>query len=140
MVKVDDFWKIVCEDNNYRFFTGIAFKEFELLYNTMNKDFMYYVPAGSPINAYGIAKGVSVAGGKSAVFLKNTELINILSYVNNDILCDLGKVLIITNYIKDDDLKKIINILNIGCFSFKDAIKNNFNFDSDSIVMVEGLV
>jgi len=70
MEKVSDFWKVLCLDFKYGFFTGVPFTEFKLLFNTMRPEFLHYVPTTNEISAVGLATGYFLTGYKSAVLLQ----------------------------------------------------------------------
>lgn len=70
MEKVNVFWDTLCLKFKYNFFTGIPFKEFMLLFNTMKSDFLHYIPAVNEVTALGVATGYSLSGQKSVLLLK----------------------------------------------------------------------
>lgn len=69
MVKAKDFWDILCNEFDYRFFSGVAHSEFKSLYNTMDSKIMHYVPAANESIALGLASGANIAGYKSCIIV-----------------------------------------------------------------------
>ena len=69
MVKAKDFFKVLCEDLNYRFFSGVPCSGLSLLHKNIKDSFMLYVPAINEATALGLATGALVSGMGSGVFL-----------------------------------------------------------------------
>ena len=85
MVKVNEFWEVVCDKLEYKFFSGVACAGFDSLYKKMDPAKMHYVPAVDERTAIGIVTGTSFAGIKSALFtsLKGVhEFFPISSFLN----------------------------------------------------------
>lgn len=78
-MKAKDFYDLMCNKLNYRFFSGMPFKEVKFLFLGMSPDFMHYVPATKPDSALGMAYGVRAAGFKSCVIL-DRECVDGLSF------------------------------------------------------------
>jgi len=74
MVKAKEFWKVLCEDFNYRFFSGVAHSGFKVLYKAMTGDIMHYVPATDEIIALGLVSGAYISGHKGAIII-NTKFV-----------------------------------------------------------------
>jgi sulfopyruvate decarboxylase TPP-binding subunit len=68
------FFKELCEDYDYRFFTGIPFKDFKNFYANMNPDLMHYIPAANELIALRLAAGSWLSGIKSAVVLEPSKV------------------------------------------------------------------
>jgi sulfopyruvate decarboxylase TPP-binding subunit len=77
MVKAKEFWEYLCEELDYRFFTGVPCKGLKSLYDEMNPDFLHYVPAVNERVAIGMACGASLAGIKSGVLI-NADNIHVI--------------------------------------------------------------
>lgn len=94
MVKAKDFWMKICEEMDYRFFTGIPYKEAADLYKYMDSNIMHYIPAASEDIAVKMATGTWISGFKSAVILEAEKLkrVNLNFNTSNNI-----PVLFITN-------------------------------------------
>ena len=82
MVKVKDLFSCLCDDLNYRFFSGVAFKELESLFKFMTPEFLHYVPAINENTAFGLVCGASLAGIKSCLVLDLKLKENIYSNFN----------------------------------------------------------
>jgi len=74
MVKAKEFWDYLCNGLDYRFFTGVPCNGLKPLYNTMNPDFLHYVPAVNERVAVGMASGASLSGVKSGVLISATNI------------------------------------------------------------------
>lgn len=112
MLKAKEFWKHLCEDLNYRFFTGVPFKEATSIYGSMNVDIMHYIPAANEYIAVKLAAGALISGFNSAVLLDSKLIDKIdLSFHNKYGL----PILFISNFkpaskslIVSDDIDKIV--------------------------------
>lgn len=82
MLEAKDFWHELCEEFDYRFFSGIPFLAAEELYINMNAKMMHYVPAANEHIALKLASGAWTAGFKSAVILP-ARLVNNLNFEFN---------------------------------------------------------
>jgi hypothetical protein len=82
MVKVKELFTCLCDDLNYRFFSGMAFKELESLFRFMTPEFLHYVPAINENTAFGLVCGASLAGQKSCLILDLKLKENIYSNFN----------------------------------------------------------
>jgi len=80
MVKAKEFWDYLCNELDYRFFSGVPCEGLKPLYDTMNIDFMYYVPAVNENVALGMSSGAQLAGTKSAILI---DINNIYSLYNS---------------------------------------------------------
>jgi sulfopyruvate decarboxylase TPP-binding subunit len=69
MVKAKDFFKVLCEDLNYRFFSGVACSGLAPLFKNMDPSFLHYVPAVNEVTALGLACGASIAGLNSCIIM-----------------------------------------------------------------------
>lgn len=74
MVKAEEFWKYLCEELNYRFFSGVVHSDIAPLYKGMDANIMHYIPAATEKIAFGMASGV-FAGGFKGGALMNLNLI-----------------------------------------------------------------
>lgn len=64
-----EFWRYLCEDLGYRFFSGTACKGLKPLYDNMDSRIMHYVPAVNERIALGIASGVALSGDKCGLLI-----------------------------------------------------------------------
>jgi len=69
MVKAKEFWNFLCEDMDYRLFSGVPCLGLKSLYDKMSIDFMHYIPAVNEHAAFGIALGSTTAGVKTGVLV-----------------------------------------------------------------------
>lgn len=69
MVKAKEFFKVLCEDLNYRFFSGVVCDGLSVLYKGMNESFMFYVPAVNETIALGVSAGAAISGLGAGIFL-----------------------------------------------------------------------
>lgn len=67
MVKAIDFWKYLCNELNYKFFSGVPCSELQHLYSKMSSEFMHYIPAIDIKISIGLSNGATMSGSKSAV-------------------------------------------------------------------------
>lgn len=81
MIKIKNFWNYLCNDLNYRFFSGKPCLGFKSLYKTMSPETMHYIPAANSTTAVGLVSGASLSGHKGAVLLDAHGLYDILSII-----------------------------------------------------------
>ena len=72
-----DLWKRLCEDFDYRFFSGVPFKEAEYLYSSMDPKIMHYIPASNKDISVNLCSGVWLSGLKSGVILSPKNVIDV---------------------------------------------------------------
>ena len=141
MVKAKDFWNILCEEFNYRFFSGIPSVGLDKIYNKMNSGIMHYIPAASSSIALGLVNGVRVAGIKSALLLSTDDILKLDFSFNID--CGVP-VFIISDYnVVNEELSDKFYLTNlsddlVGCItSIEDkglgAYRNSILFIGDGI-------
>lgn len=83
MVKAKDFWKLICEDLDYRFFSGVACEGLLPLLKTMSSDFMHYVPAANERIALNMSSGAYMGGFKGGVLISGRFLTDLISTLND---------------------------------------------------------
>lgn len=69
MVKAQEFWNFLCEECDYRIFSGVACKGLLSLYKTMSSEFMHYIPAANEKIALGIVSGACMGGFKGGILM-----------------------------------------------------------------------
>lgn len=74
MAKELDFWKHLCDDLEYRFFTGIPFEAVGNIYDSMDSKRMHYVPAANEHLAVKLSSGAWLSGFKSAIILESSKI------------------------------------------------------------------
>lgn len=77
MVKAEEFWEYLCNELDYRFFTGVPCEGLKPLYDKMSPDFLHYVPAVNEKVALGMASGASLSGVKSGVLINVNNIYTI---------------------------------------------------------------
>ncbi len=83
MIKAKDFWDYVCNELDYRFFSGVPCKGFKPLYDKMNPEFMHYIPAVNEQVALGMANGANLAGIKSGILIDLDNIYVIYNWLFN---------------------------------------------------------
>ena len=138
MVKAKDFWKFICDNLDYRFFSGVACEGLAPLYKSMNADFMHYVPAVNERIALGLVAGARMGGLKGCVLMDSRFIYDMDSFINFS--ADYKIPLLIIGYINDGDT--IINynfpVAYIIDDSFEEEIKRVANRSEED--RVPGLV
>jgi sulfopyruvate decarboxylase TPP-binding subunit len=110
MVKAKDFFKVVCEELNFRFFSGVRCEGLAPLYKAMDESFMAYTPAINEITALGLCAGASISGLGSAMLFDmklKENFYSIFSFVINNKL----PILLIGYSEKKDDFKYDIPVM-----------------------------
>ena len=69
MIKAKEFWDVICNTFDYRFFSGIPCSDFDKLYKTMSSNFMHYIPAANEMVGLNLVNGVRLAGLNSALLI-----------------------------------------------------------------------
>lgn len=85
MLKAKDFWKYICEDFNYRLFSGVPCISLKPLYDTMNSKFMHYMPATNDIDALSLINGARLSDTKGAILINSNKVFDIynsIQYLN----------------------------------------------------------
>ncbi len=83
MIKVKEFWEFLCNDLNYRFFSGVPCEGLYPLYNIMDSRMMHYVPAVNERTALGVVSGVRYTGMKGGVLMQASNALKIVDLVLN---------------------------------------------------------
>lgn len=79
MVKAKDFWEYLCNELDYRFFSGVPCEGLKPLYDNMSPEFMHYIPAVNEKTALGLVNGARLAGTKSAVLMHGDNIIDVIN-------------------------------------------------------------
>lgn len=108
MEKASKFWSYLCDELNYRFFTGVACAGFKSIFDAMDSKVMHYVPAINERVALGIATGVSLAGHKSGLLIDA----NNYSYLKEEL--------------KFNDIHKIPVLIIASSSDFIDNLNENY--------------
>ncbi len=68
-MKVYKFWNALCVEAGYRFFSGVSVVDLKVLHESMNPDFLHFVPALNESTALGLTSGVKLAGTTGGVIM-----------------------------------------------------------------------
>jgi len=79
MVEAKEFINYLCNELEFRFFSGVPCVELQLLYNEMNSNMMHYIPAVTETIAVGISSGVWIANTKSCVLMNSQKIDSVKS-------------------------------------------------------------
>ena len=122
MVKAKDFWDCLCNELDYRFFSGVICKDFIPLYDEMSAEFMHYIPAANERIALGMAAGARLVNLKSGILIDHKNI-----YVLYDWLFNFNKVykvpVLIITYKEDKAKLKITDFPKLELNSSKDFNK-----------------
>jgi sulfopyruvate decarboxylase TPP-binding subunit len=119
MVKAKDFFNALCEELNYRFFSGVACKGLAPLYKAMDESFMVYTPAINELTALGLCAGASISGLGSCMLFDMRFKEDIYSNFNF-LLINKLPIILIGYSEKKEDFKYDIPIV-----YFKDIVDLN---------------
>jgi len=74
MVKAKEFWDLICDKMDYRFFSGIPIATFKAVYDAMDPEVMHYVPAANEQIALNASFGAYLSGFKSVTILPSYKI------------------------------------------------------------------
>ena len=134
MIKVKDFWNYLCNDLEYRFFSGVPHIVFKSLYKKMNKSFLHYIPAVNAETAVGLVNGVRLTGMKSAVIIGLRELETCLHTIRQFNL-EYNLPLVILSNKEEGDFKDLADFLFNNTVNVVD-LSDNFTTDLDSVTNI----
>lgn len=121
-MKVKEFWELLCEELDYRFFTGVPSLELKGIYDKMSSKLMYYVPATRENVALGMANGVALSGIYSAVFIDADRAHNLMDWLNSFNLEYKVPILIIASEREENSIaKKLFSMYKIPYRTLKNA-------------------
>jgi hypothetical protein len=115
MAKDLEFWLTICEEYNYRFFSGVPCAELAPLYAGMQSNIMHYIPAANENIALNLAAGSRISGYNSGILI-GPSLIEKLDFTVLDTFS--VPVLIITTVSNkkglyaNNNLDEVINYMN----------------------------
>ena len=119
MIKAKDFLNYVCNNLDYRSFTGYPQKEFISLYNNMDSSFMHYIPTVRNDIAFSLALGTSLCGVKSIVIANGSKFLEDYEKLKNTVFSHKVPFLILL--FNDCNIKK----LPMKTFKLGDAFESN---------------
>ncbi len=107
MVRAKDFLNVLCEECDYRFFSGVACSGLSPIYDKMSSRFMHYIPAVNECVAYGLVSGSVLAGAKSVLLIEGSQMFSIKGYMESvGVLYKLPCIIITYELGKDEDYWK----------------------------------
>ena len=74
-MKIKEFWNTVCEEMEFRFFTGEPSENFKIFFETMKPSMLHYIPSINYKIALGLVSGAYLSGIRSALFIETDHLI-----------------------------------------------------------------
>lgn len=83
MIKAKDFLYYICEECNYRFFSGTPVDALVKLNSHMSTELLHYMPTVSTKNALGLSLGVSLTGFSSVVMLDIKDIPLLYNYIRD---------------------------------------------------------
>lgn len=118
MVKAKDFIDYLCEDLEYRFFSGVACREFKSIYDSMTPEKMHYIPANTEKTALNLANGVSFTGFKSCILIKASKLFDLVNDLNNfNIEYNLPILILAQDNINNQQKKILAEVIDFESFN-----------------------
>lgn len=90
MEKAKIFWQFLCNEMEYRGFSGVPCNGLKSLYAKMDSEFLHFIPATNENIALGIVAGMSISGIKSGILMRASNFCNIANYLN--LLSDKYKI------------------------------------------------
>lgn len=144
MMDTKGFWNYLCVDLGYRFFSGVPCKGLKQLYDTMDAEIMYYVPAVDERTALRIASGVALSGDKAGVLMHASYIENIRDTVRFN---DIYEVPILFIVYEDREVIAPYNVVRadvgLGNNTFEKVLKRVDNYinkyrKSKMLVITEG--
>jgi hypothetical protein len=129
MVKAKEFWNCLCDEFDYRFFSGVPCIGLKSLYDNMSSEFMHYIPAAREDIALGLVSGAFFGGANCGILVNIDSIMDLYRHINNfnfkynipflmviyndsnkTIPFKLSKVKLTDNFKRD--LKKVVNNIN----------------------------
>jgi len=123
MVKAKKFWNCLCEELDYRFFSGVACAGLSPLYKKMNKDIMHYVPAANERIALGLVSGAYIGGFKGGLLMDMKFKHDISTLLNFNLIYKIPFIIIGYSELKKDKLIYDFPTTVIVDDNFEDDIK-----------------
>ena len=123
MVKAKKFWDYLCEELDYRFFSGVACAGLSPLYKKMNKDIMHYVPAANERIALGLVSGAYIGGFKGGLLMDMKFKHDISTLLNFNLIYKIPFIIIGYSELKKDKLIYDFPTTVIVDDNFEDDIK-----------------
>lgn len=100
MIKAKDLWCFLCDEMEYRGFSGVSCIGLKPLHAKMSSDLLHFIPAANESIALGIVSGMSVSGIKSGILMRASNFCNIVNYLN--LLNDKYKISVLLILFEDE--------------------------------------
>lgn len=113
MEKAKTFWEFLCNEMDYRGFSGVPCGGLKSLYAKMDSEFLHFIPATNENIALGIVAGMSISGIKSGILMRASNFCNIVNYLN--LLNDKYKIPVLLILFEDEviQFKRFIKVPSI---------------------------
>lgn len=122
MVKAKEFLEFLCNELDYRFFSGVACAGFAPLYSNMSADIMHYVPATNERIAMAMVAGAHVSGFKGAILMSSKLCPDLARLVADDLLG--GIPIIMLAYVDGEEPKLNCPTLKFKSKSWQEDLSN----------------
>ena len=83
MIKAKEFWEFLCNDLNYKFFTGVPCEGLYPLYDAMDSNMMHYVPTINERIALGLISGAKYTGVNGCILMCASNALKIVDPILN---------------------------------------------------------
>ncbi len=127
MVKAKDFWNYLCDDLNYRFFSGIPCKGLKPLYDKMDADKMFYIPATKESIALGMVCGSYFSGVKGGILLDINRIMSMTEPLLKYVIKVNIPLLIFLYGTRDEMFEKFLYISNLPVKSLTENYEGDLN-------------
>jgi hypothetical protein len=113
MEKAKVFWQFLCNEMEYRGFSGVSCNGLKPLYAKMDSEFLHFIPATNENIALGIVAGMNISGIKSGILMRTSNFCNIVNYLN--LLNDKYKIPVLLILFEDEviQFKRFTKVLSM---------------------------
>ena len=132
MIKAKDFWSYLCNDLEYRFFSGVPNIVFKSLYKKMNNSFLHYIPAVNSEAVIGVVNGIRLTGMNSMAIMGLDDLETCLISIQRFNIEYKLPLTIISNKVDNNNFKILSEFIINYKINVVDLSKN-FTEDLDSV-------
>ena len=123
MVKAKEFWNYLCNELDYRFFSGVACLGLNPLYKKMNSDIMHYIPAANERAALGLVSGAFMGGFKGGLLMDMYFKNDIITFLNFNLDYKIPFIIIGYSNIEEEKLIYDLPIIYVLDGQYEDDIK-----------------
>lgn len=130
-----EFWKIMCNELNYKLYTGTPLNTFKSLFETMDSEMMHYIPTINETNALGILGGAYLTGMSGGIFMQSKAFDTILAqYKGFNVRFNTPVLFIVDGLLNPLNLKQFKLSDGLDClYKIKDYLSLN---DSKSCILI----